>query len=80
MHLFLENITTWRTLVLITSDATTAVREELPRSTQIALEARQTAAVTLGSLQEQGNQLKRVNRDVDDVRSSMPCWVCLSGV
>ena len=43
--------------------------EVLPLA-QIALEARQTASATLGSLQEQGNQLKRINRDVDDVRAS----------
>ena len=46
-----------------------ALLEDLLSPTQIALEARQTASATLGSLQEQGNQLKRVNRDVDDVRS-----------
>ena len=48
---------------------------------QIALEARQTASATLGSLQEQGDQLKRINRDVDDVRPSElvhsgPCTEC----
>jgi len=49
------------------------VPEEPLSSTQIALEARQTASATLGSLQEQGNQLKRVNRDVDDVRNLEDC-------
>ena len=38
------------------------------RRPQVALEARETAAATLGSLQEQGQQLQRVNRDLDEVR------------
>ena len=52
-----------------------AVTKQVLLTTQIALEARQTASATLGSLQEQGNQLKRVNRDVDDVRFSICCGV-----
>lgn len=34
---------------------------------QVALEARETAAATLGALQGQGQQVQRVNRDLDAV-------------
>ena len=34
---------------------------------QVALETRETAAASLGALQEQGQQVNRINRDLGEV-------------
>lgn len=41
---------------------------------QVALEARETAAATLGALQAQGVQMQRVNRDLDEVHTQAGWW------